>query len=584
MFDLIQLGMNRIHAVTTTDSYFFDTTKIFNSVSIPGFTKLNQAGNSVRAPTTYSLKDDFTWTRGAHTIQAGIELKQVLYNYSQIQEDGLVWASQSTFATNHLSQVNLIGGVPTHGLDKLMTFAYLQDAWKVRPNLTVNLGLRYEFFNRFHEIYGRDLPFDINTCGGFCPVGGEFTFPVTDNLEPRVSFAWSPKALGGKTVIRSGFGIYKGEGQLGDLNAPSDNYTQRSSLTSANFPTLSFPADPYYPLAGSVAVTPRALIRNRKDPTVQQWGLQVQTALPGNFVLDTGYLGYHAYNQFARTYTNLINPATGVRPLSGFGPIDVKGTTDNSHFEAWQTSLQRRFRDGASFALNYMWSHGINDGATGGGEADYPQNNNCRTCEVARADFDVRHTLSANSVYDLPFGKGRRYLNRGGVSNLFLGGWQLSGILSARSGNPVNVTISLPASALPDGLSLENGSVFTRPDYVSGMSLVPTNQSIHNWINPLAFAVPAVGTWGNAGRNLVRGPNFWQTDLSLSKTFLITERVALDFRTDAFNAFNRAQFGDPSGDFTSLPTFGTITTTVNNGSATGSGTPREFQFSMRLHF
>ncbi len=583
IFNVIQLGVNRIHAVNTTDSYFFDTTKIFNSVSIPGFTKLNQASNAVKSPTSYTIKDDFTWTRGPHTLQAGVEIKDIHYNYSQAAEDALIWSSQSNFTANKLDQVNLIGGVPTHGLDKWMYFGYVQDAWKVRPNLTVNIGLRYEFFNRFHEIYGRDNPFDINTCGGFCPVGGEFTYPVTNNLEPRVSFAWSPEALGNKVVIRSGYGTYKGEGQLGDLNAPSDNYAQRSSLSSSSFPGLSFPADPYYPLAGNVGVTPRALIRNRKDPTVLQWGFQVQAALPADFVLDTGYIGYHAYNQFARTYTNLINPLTGTRPLPGFGPIDLKGTTDNSHFEAWQTSLQRRFRAGASFSLNYMWSHGINDGSTGGGEADYPQNNNCRSCEVASADFDVRHTLSANFVYELPFGQGRRYLHRSGVSNLFLGGWQASGIVSARSGNPVNIVIERASSALPDGLSVQNGGYFTRPDYVGGVSIVPANQTINSWINPLAFAVPANGAYGNAGRNLARGPDFWQVDVALWKSFPLTERFVLDFRTEAFNVSNRPQFGDPNGDFSS-PSFGQITTTVNNGSPTGSGTPREFEFSMRLHF
>ncbi len=582
MFNLAQLGVNRIHTLTSTESNLYNVSKVYAAITIPGMTKLNEASSSVRSPTSYSAKDDFTWTHGAHTIQAGVEVRDIHYNYSQVPENDLFFSSTANFAANKLDQVNLIGGVPVHGLDKIMPFGYIQDGWKARPNLTLNIGLRYEYFNRFHEIYGRDLPFDLVTCGGFCPRGSEFTYPVTNNVEPRFSLAWSPEFLKGKTVVRSGFGIYKGEGQLGDLNAPSDNYTQRSTLSSASIAGLSFPADPFYPLAGNVAVTPRALIRNRKDPTVQQWGLQVQTALPGGFVLDTGYVGYHAYNQFARTYTNLINPATGLRPLSGFGPIDVKGTSDNSHFHAWQTSLQRRFSAGASFSLNYMWSHGINDGSTGGGEADYPQDNNCRTCEVASADFDVRHVISANSVYELPFGRGRRYLN-GGVGGALLGGWQLSGILSARSGNPVNVITERPASALLDGLSVQNGGYFTRPNYIGGVSIVPAHQTINDWINPLAFADPAQYTYGNAGRNLVRGPNFWQADVALSRSFLLTEGLALDFRAEAFNVFNRAQFGDPSGDLKS-PTFGQITTTVNNGSATGSGTPREFQFSMRLHF
>jgi len=581
MFNVVQLGFNRIHSERATDSHFFDVTGIFSSVSVPGFTKLSQAANSIGSPTSYTLKDDFTWTRGTHAIKAGVEIKRVMYNYSQAPENALVYASFAGFQANQLDQVNLIGGVPMHGLDKTLDFGYIQDAWKVRPNLTVNLGVRYEFFDVFHEIYGRSLAFDIKTCGGFCPQGSEFTIPNTKNIEPRVSFAWTPEALHGKAVVRSGFGIYKGEGQLGDLNAPSDNFTQRSSLSSASFTNLKFPADSFYALAGNVAVTPRGLDRSRKDPTIDQWGMQLQFALPASFVLDTGYLGYHAYHQFARTYVNLIDPRTGLRPLAAFGPIDVKSADDNSHFHAWQTSLNRRFQSGVSFSAHYMWSHGINDGSTGGGEADYAQNTACRTCEVASADFDVRHTFTANTVLELPFGKGRHFLNSNGPANAVLGGWQMSGLGTFRSGNPVNVTMSRPASALLDGLSLQNNSSYQRPNYMSGVSVVPANQTISNWINAAAFSTPANGTWGNAGRNLIRGPQFWQADISLTKHMRISEKLGLTFRADAFNVFNRAQFGDPSGNLSSS-SFGTITSTVNNGTVTGSGTPRQFQFSLRL--
>jgi hypothetical protein len=409
---------------------------------------------------------------------------------------------------------------------------------------------------------------------------------VTTDLEPRLSFAWSPEVFHGRVAVRSGFGTYHGEGQLADLNAPSDNYTQSSTLSSVSFPNLSFPADSLYPLAGSVAVTPRALVRDKSDPTVAQWGLQVQAALPGGLVLGTGYAGYGAYHQFSRFYVNLINPLTGTRPLPAFSAIDDKGTYGNGHFNAWQTSLERRFRSGFSLAANYMWSHATNDGSTGGGEADPPQNNACRACEYASGDDDVRQTFSANSVYELPFGKGRRYATRGGLANFFFGGWQLAGTAYARSGNPVDVTLVRAASSVPDGLTTTTnnaGATVTRPNTVSGVSIVPANQTISNWINPLAFSVPANGTWGNAGRNLARGPKFGQVDVALAKKFPITERFILDFRTEAFNVCNRAQFGDPSGVLTS-PSFGHITTTVNNGAATGSGTPRQFQFSMRLHF
>jgi hypothetical protein len=583
LFNVVQVGLNRIHTLSHTDSRLFDVSKVFNSVQIPGLTTLNQEADSVKSPTTYTLKDDLTWNRGSHTIKAGIEIKRVLYNYSQPSQNALVYATAAGFVANQLDQANFLGGVPMHGLRKTMDFGYIQDQWKIKKNLTLDIGMRYEFFSVFHEVYGRALPFDLKTCGGYCPQRSLFSYPQTKNFLPRAGFAWSPEALQGKTVIRSGFGMYKGEGQLGDLNAPSDNFAQRLSLSSAQFANLSYPPDSFYAAAGNQAVTPRALDRTRKDPTVLQWGFQLQTALPAGFILDTGYLGYHGYHQFYRSYVNLIDPASGVRQFSAFGPIDVKQTDGNNHFNGWQTSLRRQFRSGLSFSANYMWSHSINDGPQGGGEADYAENTACRSCEVASGDFDVRHTFSANAVYQLPFGKGRQFLTGGRIAQTVLGGWELTGLGSIRSGNPVNVIVSRSASSLPDGLSIQDGKVFQRPNYVGGISLVPANQSITNWINPLAFAVPANGTWGNAGRNLVRGPRFMQADIGLTKSFPVTDRIAVAFRAEAFNVFNRAQFGDPNGNFSS-PSFGQITSTVNNGSVTGSGTPREFQFALRLKF
>ena len=345
------------------------------------------------------------------------------------------------------------------------------------PNLNVNIGLRYEFFNAFHEQYGRDLPFDPATCpNGYCPQGSQFDFPQKLNLEPRLSFAWAPKALHGKTVIRSGSGFYEGEGQLGDLNAPSDNFTQRLSLSSASFPGLSFPADSFYAEAQNSAVTPRALSRNLGVPTVIQWGLQIQQALPFGFILDTGYIGYHGYHQFTRWYINgcALDSNPCVREYPAYGPIDIKQTDSNNHFEGWQTSLRRQFKSGWGFQANHMWSHAINDDSQGGGETDYPEINSCRTCDIASSDVDIRHTFSMNTIYRLPFGTGRTYFNNSGVANAILGGWELSSTATARTGLPVNVTITRSASAVPDGLNVENGASFQRPNYVGGdVSVVP---------------------------------------------------------------------------------------------------------------
>jgi hypothetical protein len=586
MFNVAQIGVNRIWALSHTDSHFFDTTGIFNSVSIPGYETLNQEADSIKAPTTYTFKDDFTWVHGQHTIKFGVEIKHVIYNYSQASQNQLSFASIPAFTANQLSQVNLLGGVPVHSLLKTEDFGYIQDTWKAQPELTMTIGLRYEFFSAFHEQYGRDLPFDPYTCpAGYCPQGSAFDFPQKLNLEPRASIAWAPKALHGKTVIRAGSGFYKGEGQLGDLNAPSDNFTQRLTLSSVSFPGLSFPADAFYPEAANSAVTPRALVRNLGVPTVIQWGLQIQQALPWGFVLDTGYIGYHGYHQFTRWYINgcalYSNPC--VREFPDFGPIDIKQTDSNNHFNGWQTSLRRDFRSGVSFSANYLWSHAINDDSQGGGETDYPEINSCRTCDIASSDVDIRSVFSLNTVYQLPFGKGRPYLNQGGFASAILGGWELTGIAAARSGTPVNITITRDASVVPDGLAIENAASFQRPNYVAGVSLIPANQSINNWINAAAFTIPAAETWGNAGRNLVRGPDFWQVDTAISRDFRINERFVAILRIEGFNIFNRAQYANPNGNFSSA-SFGHITTTVNGTSPTGSGTPREFQVAMRLRF
>ena len=147
----------------------------------------------------------------------------------------------------------------------------------------------------------------------------------------------------------------------------------------------------------------------------------------------------------------------------------------------------------------------------------------------------------------------------------------------------MNVIINRTAAAVPNGLSVVNNITVQRPNYVGGVSMVPANQTSSNWINPLAFSLPASGTYGNLGRNAVRGPEFWQVDISLIKNFSFTERFSLDFRAEAFNVFNRAQFGNPSANF-SAADFGRITTTVNGSSTVGSGTPRQFQLSLRLRF
>jgi hypothetical protein len=227
-----------------------------------------------------------------------------------------------------------------------------------------------------------------------------------------------------------------------------------------------------------------------------------------------------------------------------------------------------------------MWSHSINDGSIGGGDSDTPQNSFCRSCDKASSDFDVRHLFNLSTVYALPFGVGKRHLNSPGVMRVLLGNWEFSAIATAQTGLPVNITIDRSNASVP-GLYAVSGS--ERPDYVLGQSLTPAGGSTpDHWINATAFAVPANGTFGDLGRNAFRARGITQIDLGVSKFVAVAERLSIRFRADLFNLTNRAQYGAPNTDL-SASNFGIITTMVSNY-ATGRGTPRELQLSMKIVF
>jgi hypothetical protein len=203
----------------------------------------------------------------------------------------------------------------------------------------------------------------------------------------------------------------------------------------------------------------------------------------------------------------------------------------------------------------------------------------CIRCSYSSSDIDIRQSLSINSVYELPFGHGKHFLNGGGVASKVLGGWQLSGIMSAMTGRPIDIEIDRKASAMPDG-----NKKAQRPDLVAGMSVYPTGKNINNWFNPDAFATPAKHTWGNLGRNVGRGPGYYEIDTALQRDIPLNERLKLEFRAEAFNLLNHPIYGDPDSDVSDgAGEFGVITSELNTG-ATGTGASRRLQFMLRVEF
>jgi hypothetical protein len=438
---------------------------------------------------------------------------------------------------------------------------------------------RGNFFNALHALGADDVPFDFGTCGGYCPRTDAFFHPRHLDFDPRLGIAWAH----GDTVLRAGAGIYHTDGQEDDQNLPISNTVDHYSFSNTSFPTLSFPVTPFlqFAEAGGMGVfSPRDLDRNRKDDYVAAWTASVQRKLPWNIIGTASYLGNKGTHVLTTTYTNLVNPQTGVAPYPAFGPVSWRGDVGNSTFQALQLNARRAFQNGFLFSANYMWSHSINDGSIGGGESDTPQDSFCRSCDKASSDDDVRQVFNLSTVYELPFGPGKRYLRTPGPVRTAFGGWSLSAIGTSQTGLPFNITVDRSNGSVPGNYAISGEE---RPNYVYGVPLTPPSGSTpEEWVNPAAFSTPAAGTFGNLGRNAFRAKRISALDLALAKGVSFAERVRMRFRADAFNVFNRAQYGAPNDDLSQV-TFGTITTTISNY-ATGRGTPREFQLSAKIWF
>jgi hypothetical protein len=548
------------------------------SIAVAGFTTLNNSNLQVENGTSYSIIDNVVMNLGRHTLKVGGEIRRAHVNVADPAFDAIAvtFASRSDFLANRVDRVAITGGNDVLGTRKWYYFAFVQDDIKVNSELTLNLGLRYEYYSVNREVNDRYRVFDMYECRGFCPHGTPWYFPDRDNFDPRVGLAWAPKALKGKTVIRTGAGIYHGPGQIDDVNAPLDNMSDNFSLTSVEAPGLRYPVAPFLGLAREVGITPRSLQRDRRDLYSANWGFSIQQQLPAAFMAQFGYVGSSASKVFTRTDINVLDPVTRTRPLPNFGRIDEKRQDGNANFNAFQISLHRRTGRGLMWGTEYMWSHSINDNSIGGGEGAQPQNVACRACDRGDSPQDIRHTITSNWVYQLPFGRGQRYLNSG-VASKILGGWETSGIWTMRTGRPLNITIARSAGDLPDGNSRN-----PRPDLVPGVPIYPAVRTFDNWLNPAAFAIPASRTWGNLGRHIARGPGLAQVDFALQKNNRLAEGKALIFRIEAFNVFNRTLAGNPGTVLTSPATFGIVTSGLNR--TIGTGTSRQLQLAMRFNF
>jgi hypothetical protein len=589
------------------------------AVHTANWVTINNINADHEVGTTFGVIDNLTWVRNRHTFKTGMEIRRIRLNQGKTADNNLDFGQSNVgFETALLSNISFTAPWCCHKYRRTFYLPYFQDEWKVKPNLTVNLGLRWEYYGVANEADNRTTVFDLNEFHGVClgsgSVNGPYPAPINTapcpknpdlykpdykNFDPRVSLAWAPDALHGKTVVRGGFGIYHGAAQNDDLNAglESDRFT-----LSADFSQIGgTPLLPQYqqeipdltPVENSVVRAgqhPRGLQRHgRRDLYAENWGLTLEQELPSNFVASAAYLGSRGVRLFSRGALNLCitkPDANGncTRPLDQFytdpnnpdpfGSVDFKSDIGASTYHALQLSLERRFTQGLSFQTRYTWSHSINDGSVGGGESNGPENVNCLRCDKGPSVFDIRHNFTASAVYELPFGSGKRFLNEGGVMDKIVGGWTLSSIGLFHTGHPLTLTMNISPTQLPDG----NDQTTQRPDLVPGVPVLlgggAPNHTLQ--INPAAFASPPLdpggvvtqiinnpdGTqtfvcplacglvtrFGTAGNGIVRALNSWQVDFALMKETKLTERVSLEFGIQAFNIFNHVQLGDPSTD------------------------------------
>src|SRR6185436_865662 len=419
---------------------------------------------------------------------------------------------------------------------------FVQDNYELHPNLTLELGLRYEWNMTPSERYDRFIVFDP-TGASLVRVGSD-TDDVyhqnNKNFQPRLGFAWNPFG-DGKTVLRGAYGIF--------VDQPM---TSVVLLTAANPPlavplTLSgsIPLGNAIVAARAVGLAPQTVDHGFSNAYVQSWNLNVQHELTPDLAMMVGYIGSKGTNLITRR--NINQPVNGARPypsLSSASPIlpgtplgnitQVESTGNSSYNAVWVTANQR-LRRGLEFNASYTWSKSLDYTSFSSGGI-FVQNSYDLAGDRGLSDFDARHRVVVRAIYELPF-----------TGNQFAKGWQLSAIFQAQSGNPFNIVT---------GDSTVNGVANTlRPDVTGPIKILG---SVERWFDTSVFT--AVPRFGNLGRNVVIGPGFNNTDFSVTKNTKLSERLRAQFRVEFFDVFNHANFGRP-GNVVGTPAFGRITST-----------------------
>jgi hypothetical protein len=625
------------------------------SLAISGFTALGRQSTNPQwqNPAVLDPKVNYTWVKGNHSLKFGYEYEHIwmavndnnpLYGaftyggaYSTVSGSAVSDNYWADFLFGNTSSYSLANYYVAH-LRQTMNSAYAQDDWKVNSKLTLNVGLRWEYGSPYSEQHNNISNFDPTTQtvltitpgatagNGITPYSGSGVYghtlmnPDFKDFAPRVGFAYAATP---KTAIRGGFGTSyvhytrAGSGDILAINAPQAQFATvtQSPLTLTHCATLPSQivavgtttpscyatADQGFPSA--LATTFNAATdnityvpKNTRDSYVESYFFSVQQQLSKNTLLDVAYVGNHGLKLQGFLNANQKNPSNGFARPFGSWPSDITEALNEftSNYNALQVRYEQRMVGGLTLLNSFSWEHSL-DNASASLEANTPspQDGNNIRADYSQSDYNLPIANVTSLVYDLPVGKGRRFLsNSNGLVDAVLGGWQISGINTAQAGTPFNLTYTPnSATAVSQQISATyRGANEYRPNVVPGQKLtehvkLPTTGYIQ-YVNYAALSLPATksGTtllspFGDASRNPGRTPAFYQTDLDLNKRFSTPiEGLKVEFRTEAYNIFNHTNLYLPSsglgGTLGGAPTSG--------GTITSTFEPRILQFGLKI--
>lgn len=572
----VRFGFNRYPGAATTNAQLNPADfGILNGRNQPvGLPQISIAGGSLnfggpsqipsgRSDTTFVVADTLSWLFGRHSLKLGAEYRQFLNNNFRTGTGSFNFPTVASFLAGIANSFSVTLGNQSGSIAQGALGFFAQDSYKLRSNLTLELGLRYEWNMTPTERHDRFIVIDPESAS-LVRVGkdiDEVYHQNNKNFQPRLGFAWDP-FNDGKTSVRAAYALQ------------TDQPMTSVVLNTAANPPLAIPLtftgairlDNALNLALPAGLAPVTIGHDFDNAYMQSWNLNVQRELTPDLAVMAGYFGSKGTRLILRR--NINQPVNGVRPypaLSLSSPIlpgtplgnitKVESTGISSYNALWVTANQR-LRHSLQFNASYTWSKSLDYNSFSSGGIVGQNSYNLRG-DRGLSDFDVRHRVVVSAIYELPF--------RG---NQLVEGWQFAVIVQSQSGNPVNIVTSNSAV---------NGVANTlRPDLIGPINIIG---SVESWFDIKAFM--PVARFGSLGRNVVIGPGFNNTDFSVIKNTKVGERVRAQFRAEIFDLFNHANFGPP-GNVVGTPAFGRITSTRF---PTGeSGSSRQAQLALKLIF